>query len=112
MLKICLISKEQASHEFNVINVINVISEQNASHHIMVERFRLTSTEDFIKSFGVLMASFYVFNIEYTKKVEGSFIFVRKLFLKINGKQKTPQKALFNIFCLCEEHVMRAFLRF
>ena len=69
---------------------INVSSEENTSYHIMVERFRLTSTKDFIKTFGVLMASFYVFNLEYTKKVEGSLIFIQKLFLNINDEQKTP----------------------
>ena len=60
----------------------------------MVERFRLTNTKDFIKAFGVLMASFYVFNLEYIKKAEGSFIFVQKLLLIINDKQKIPQKVL------------------
>ena len=61
---------------------INVISEENKNYHIMVERFRLTSTKDFIKAFGVLMASFYVFNSEYKKKVEGSLIFVQKNLFK------------------------------
>ena len=69
---------------------MNVVSEENTSYHIMVERFCLTSTKDFIKAFGVLMALFYAFNLEYAKKVEGSFIFVQKLFLNINDKQKTP----------------------
>ena len=84
---------------------VNVISEENTSYHIMVERFRLTSTKDFIKAFGVLMASFYVFNLEYTKKVEGSFIFVQKLFLNINDKQKTQQKVLKLISSLKKDEV-------
>ena len=84
---------------------INVISEENTSYHIMVERFRLTSTKDFIKAFGVLMASFYVFNLKYTKKVEGSFIFVQKLFLNINDKQKTQQKVLKLISSLKKDEV-------
>ena len=97
MLKILLISKEQASHKFQCDKPsadINVISEENTSYNIMVERFRLTNTKDFIKAFGVLMASFYVFNLEYIKKAEGSFIFVQKLLLIINDKQKIPQKVL------------------
>ena len=71
---------------------INVLSEENTSYHIMVERFCLTSTKDFIKGFGVLMASFYVFNVEHTKKGERSLIFVQKLFLNISDKERTPQK--------------------
>ena len=71
----------------------------------MVERFRLTSTKDFIKAFDVLMASFYVFNLEYTKKVEGSFIFTQKFFLNISEKQKTPQKVLKLISSLKKDDV-------
>ena len=84
---------------------INVIGEENTSYHIMVERFHLTSTKDFINAFGVLMASFYVFNLEYTKKVEGSFIFVQKLFSNIYDKQKTPQKVLKLISSLKKDEV-------
>ena len=51
------------------------------------------------------MASFYIFNLEYTKKVEGSFIFVQKLFLNINDKQKTQQKVLKLIFSLKKDEV-------
>ena len=45
---------------------INVISEENTSYHIMLQRFRLTSTKDFIKAFVVLMASFYVCSVSST----------------------------------------------
>ena len=85
---------------------INVISEEEKkNYHIMVERFRLTSTKDFITAFGVLMASFYVFNLECTKKVEASFIFAQKFFLNINEKQKTPQKVLKLISSLKKDDV-------
>ena len=47
---------------------INVISEENTSYHLMVERFHLTSTKDFIKTFGELMALFYVFNLRIYKE--------------------------------------------
>ena len=47
---------------------INVISEENTSYHVMVERFRLISTKDFIKTFGELMAAFYVFDIRIYKE--------------------------------------------
>ena len=45
---------------------INVISEENTSCDIMVERFRLTSTKDFIKVFVVLMVSFYARSVSLT----------------------------------------------
>ena len=96
MLKICLISKEQASHKFQCDKPsadINVISEENTSYDIMVERFRLTSTKRIYE--GVWC-------------VDG---FVLCLQLRI-CKETGWVKSLFNIFCLYEEHVMRAFLRY
>ena len=40
------------------------------------------------------MASFYVFSVEYPKKIEGTFTFVQKILLKISDKQKSPSKVL------------------
>ena len=71
---------------------INVIIDENARFNVMVERFRLSSGKDFVKMFGVLMASFYIFNLECNPKLEGSFIFFQKLLLNINDRQKTPSK--------------------
>ena len=80
---------------------ISVTSEENTSYNIMVEIFCLTSTKDFIKAFCVLMASF----LEYTKKVEGSLIFVQKFFLNINDKQMTLRKVLKLISSLKKDEV-------
>ena len=79
---------------------INVIIDENAWFNVMVERFRLSLGKDFVKTFGVLMASFYIFNLECNPKLEGSFIFFQKLSLNINDGQKTPSKMLMLTSCL------------
>ena len=77
-----------------------VIIDEIARLNVMVERFRLSSGKDFARTFGVLMASFYIFNLEYNSKLEGLFIFFQKLFLNMNNGQKTPSKVLKLISCL------------
>ena len=37
---------------------------------VLIERFQIASSKDFIGAFAILMASFYVFNVEYPKKLE------------------------------------------
>ena len=66
----------------------------------MVERFRLSQGKDIVETFGVLMASLYIFNLEFNPKLGGSFIFLQKLFLNINGGQKSTSKVLKFVSCL------------
>ena len=40
------------------------------------------------------MASFYVFDVEYPKKLDGTLISIQKKFLKISDKQKSLSKVL------------------
>ena len=61
---------------------------------VLIERFQSASSEDFIRAFAILMASFYVFNVEYPKKLEGTLIFIQKFSLKTSDKQKSPKKVL------------------
>ena len=61
---------------------------------VLIERFQIASSKDFIRAFAILMASFYAFNVEYPKKLEGTLIFIQKIFLKISDKQKSPSKVL------------------
>ena len=56
--------------------------------------FQIASSKYFIRAFAILMASFYVFNVEYLKKLEGTLIFIQKFFLRISDKQKSPSKVL------------------
>ena len=47
---------------------------------VLIERFQTASSKDFFRAFAILMASFYVFNVEYPKKLEGTLIFIQKNF--------------------------------
>ena len=47
---------------------------------VLIERFQSASSEDFIRAFTILMASFYVFNVEYPKNQKG-LLFSFKNFL-------------------------------
>ena len=47
---------------------------------VLIERFQSASSEDFIRAFTILMASFYVFNVEYPKN-QKALLFSFKNFL-------------------------------
>ena len=64
---------------------------------VLIERFQIASSKEFIRAFAILMASFYVFNVEYPKEPEGTLIFIQKNFVKISDKQKSPSKVFWVI---------------
>ena len=49
---------------------------------VLIEQFQIASLKDFIRAFNIVMAPFYVFNVEYPKKLEGTFIFIQDFFSK------------------------------
>ena len=55
---------------------------------VLIERFQTASSKDFFRAFAILMASFYVFNVEYPKKLEGTLIFIQKNFWRRNHREK------------------------
>ena len=50
---------------------------------VLIERFESASSEDFIRAFAILMASFYVFNVEYPKKLEGTLFSFKNFLWKL-----------------------------
>ena len=55
---------------------------------VLIERFQTASSKDFFRAFAILMASFYVFNVEYPKKLEGTLIFIQKNIWCRNHREK------------------------
>ena len=49
---------------------------------------------DMVKAFAMLLCVFYIFNLEYPKKLEATFLLIQKLFLRISDKCKVPSKVL------------------
>ena len=59
--------------------------------HIRIEDFIYQSTS-FIQALSVLVAAIYSFNIQYTKEIFGTWVFIQKYLLGIDDGIKTPKR--------------------
>ena len=55
---------------------------------VLIERFQIASSKDFIRALTILMASFYVFNVEYPKKLFSFKNFFWKFLTNRNHRAK------------------------
>ena len=55
---------------------------------IEVENITVEETRDMFKAFAMPLCAFYIFNLEYPKKLESTFLLIQKLFLRISDKCK------------------------
>ena len=85
-----LVSKDIMSD----IDDFSVLFEENTEYELKVETFTLARGQNFIEMFSLMLASFYIFNVQYPKKLEGSLLFFQKFLLGIGDETKTPQKVL------------------
>ena len=85
-----LVSKDIMSD----IDDFSVLFEENTEYELKVETFTLARGQNFIEMFSLMLASFYIFNVQYPKKLEGSLLFFQKFLLGISDETKTPQKVL------------------
>ena len=76
------------------IDDFSVLFEENTEYELKVETFTLARGQNFIEMFSLMLASFYIFNVQYPKKLEGSLLFFQKFLLGIGDETKTPQKVL------------------
>ena len=101
-----MLLKENTSEYFNVdratptilpmiqLNeLLNVLDEEN-SFKVVVEGNKICETGDFLHAYTVMFAAYYVFNLAYPVKLEGTFSFIQKFILKIGDKVKTKPKVL------------------
>ena len=56
--------------------------------------FTLARGQNFIEIFGLMLASLYIFNVRYPKKLEGSLMILQKFLLGTGDETKSPQKVL------------------
>ena len=80
--------KLQLSNTFESIIVKDVRFPVVVEHNVIAE------TKYFVKAFEIMLCAFYIFNLEYPKKLEATFLLYQKLFLRINDKCKIPTKVL------------------
>ena len=72
----------------------STIFDEISEYELKIETFTLAHGKDFVEMFGLILASCYVFNVHYPKKLERSLLFFRKFMLDIGNKTKAPQKDL------------------
>ena len=75
-------------------NTFESITEEDVRFSAVVEHNVIAETKDFVKAFEMMLCAFYIFNLEYPKKLEATFLLHQKLFLRINDKCKIPAKVL------------------
>ena len=75
-------------------NTFESIIEEDVQFSVVVEHNVIIETKDFVKAFKMMLCAFYIFNLEYPKKLEATFLLYQKLFLRINDKSKIPAKVL------------------
>ena len=71
-----LVSKNNTSN----IDDFSVLFEESTGYELKVETFTLVLGQNFIEMFGLMPALFYIFNVEYPKKLEGSLMFRKSFF--------------------------------
>ena len=68
--------------------------DADAVFDVMMDNEIIAHENDFNNAFVIMVTSYYVFNIEYRNKLNGSLTFIQKFFLKIKDEAKTLQKVL------------------
>lgn len=70
---------------------VNLLDD-SAKFSVVVEDVIIMHTNNFVDAYSALMASFYVFNLEYPRELQGTFSFVQKYLLQISDSTKIQAK--------------------
>ena len=70
------------------------VVEDNVRFDIKIEQQTICRAADFVQVFTLMIALHYIFNVSYSKDVEASMIFFRKMFLEISDDLTIPTKVL------------------
>ena len=75
-------------------NSFDKILDEDVRYSVAVENITVEETRDMVKAFVMLLCVFYIFNLEYPKKLKVTFLIIQKLFLRISDKCKMPSGVL------------------
>lgn len=75
------------------ISVKDILCD-DVTFDVTAEGRSICKSSDFIHSFIVMFASYYVFNLVYNKKLDGTLSFIQKCILNIGDRSKTKPKVL------------------
>ena len=70
------------------------IVEMDNLYSILVGNVVVAETSDFVETFTLLLGAFYIFNVEYPKKLEATLLLFQKIILGISDRSKLPSKVL------------------
>jgi len=68
---------------------LSLVLDDSSVFDVVVESEIIAHCDNFLDAFIVLLACYYVFNLAYPKKLEGTLTFVQKFLLKIGDSTKT-----------------------
>ena len=85
-----LVSKDIPSN----IDDFSVLFEESTEYELKVGTFTLVRAQNFTEKFGLMLALFYIFNVQYQKKFDRALIFLQKFLSGIGDETKSPQKVL------------------
>lgn len=63
-----------------------------AEGHIIIEERKICTTEGVLDAIVVLFATFYIFDIAFSKHAKNTLVFIQKYLLGCKDRFKTPNK--------------------
>ena len=74
---------------------LNNVFVEETSFQVIIESVTVSQSKDFIQTFMVYLASFYVFNTEYPSSLlTATLTLLQKFFIKLGDAVKTSKKVL------------------
>ena len=80
--------------KFQLHNSFDKIFDEDVRYSFAVENITVGETRDMVKAFVMLLCVFHIFNLEYPKKLEATFLLIQKLFLRLLDKCQVSSKVL------------------
>ena len=74
------------------IHMVNDSEEENGERYdIIVDGMVICSNGNFVRALGILLATYYVFNLEYPKGLQNTLTFYQVMFLQLPDIARLPR---------------------
>ena len=80
--------------DFDQNVIFEKITKDDASFKVYVESILIAEVKDFVQAVSILMSVHYIFNVNYSEKLHGTYMFIQKFILDINDNTNCPTKVL------------------
>ena len=78
---------------FDGKNLVGILDD-DATFSVLVENAVVATSQDFVTAFIVMFSSYYVFNLAYPAKLDGTLCFIQKFMLSLGDQVKVKPKVL------------------